>query len=76
MVRQRYPEMVRRYRVEYGLVEVHGSSADVQVFLIAQNGSVRSFLYSLTYEENAWKIDGVEELKTFHARDRLAGTHA
>jgi hypothetical protein len=76
MVRQEYPEMVRRYRVEFGLVQVQGPSAVVQVFFLAGDGSVRSFLYSLIHEEDAWRIAGVEELKGYRAADGLGGTHA
>ena len=76
MVRQRYPEMVRRHRVEFGVVEVQGASAVVQVFFVAADGSVRSFLYSLIHEDDAWKIGGVEELEGYRAGDRLGGSHA
>ncbi len=76
MVRQRYPEMVRGHRVEFGIVKAQGATALVQVFLLGVDGTVRSFLYSFIHEEKSWKIDGVEELRAFHAGDRLAGTHA
>ena len=75
MVRRDYPEMTRSQRVEFGLVRVQGGSAMVQVFLIRQDGAVRSFLYSLTNEEAVWKIDGVEELRSYR-RDQLAGSRA
>lgn len=74
-VRHDYPEMTRARRVEFGLVKVQGGSAVVQVFFFAENGSVRSFLYSLTNENNGWRIDGVEELKGYRPNDRLAGSH-
>lgn len=76
MVRERYPEMVRGYRVEYGVVKVQGSTAFVQVYLFASDDSVRSFLYSLTRETEGWKIDGVDELKGYREVSRLSGTHA
>ncbi len=76
MVRRTYPEMVRGCRVEFGVVKVQGANAVVQVFFLAADGTVRSFLYSLIHEEESWKIDGVEELKAFRAGDRLVGTHA
>ncbi len=76
MMRERYPEMVRRYRVEYGEVKVQGTSAVVQVYLLASDGSFRSFLYSLTNEEGDWKFDGVEELRSPRVLDRLAGARA
>lgn len=75
MVRQRYPEMVRQYRVEFGRVEVQGSNAVVQVFFLGDEGSVRSILYSVIYEGGAWRIDGVEQVKGISAQERLAGSH-
>jgi len=74
MVRHNYPEMTRSHRVEFGFVRVEGGSAVVQVYFFARNGSVRSFLYSLTNENNSWKIDGVKQLKGFRPADRLAGS--
>ncbi|MGI9086807.1 MAG: DUF4864 domain-containing protein [Chthoniobacterales bacterium] len=76
MVRQSYPEMTRAYRVEFGLVEVEGGSALVQVFFFAENGAVRSFMYSLIEEDDSWKINGVEELKNYRRNQSLAGSHA
>ncbi len=76
MMRQRYPEMARHYRVEYGEVKVHGTSAAVQVYLLAGDGSFRSFLYSLTHEEGRWKFDNVEEVRAPRVLDRLAGSRA
>ncbi len=76
MVRERYPEMVRRYKVEFGSVKVQGASAVVQVFFLAPDGSARSFLYSLTYEDDAWKIDGAEELQEARPAKYLGGTRA
>ncbi len=75
MVRRDYPEMTRAKRVEFGVVRVQGASAIVQVFFFAGNGTVRSFIYSLTNENNAWKIDGVKELKRLGPNERLAGSH-
>jgi len=75
MIRHNYPEMTRAHRVEFGLVKVQGGNAVVQVFFFAENGLVRSFLYSLTNENNGWKVDGVEEIKGYRPNDRLAGSH-
>lgn len=75
MVRQNYPEMTRAYRVEFGMARVQGASAVVQVFFLAANGSVRSFIYHLTSESNSWKIDRVQELKGYRPNERLAGSH-
>ncbi len=76
MVRQRYPDVVRGSRVEFGQVKVRGSNAIVQVFIVHANGATRSFLYSLTHEENAWRIDDVEELRRGWPGPELSGTHA
>ena len=76
MVRHNYPEMTRADRVEFGLVKMQGTSAVVQVFFFADDGAVRSFIYSLTNESNAWKIDGVQESKGYRTNDRLTGSHA
>lgn len=54
--------MTQAQRVEFGAVRVAGGSALVQVFLIARDGAVRGFLYSLTAEPDGWKIDGVRPL--------------
>jgi hypothetical protein len=76
MVRRNYPEMTRARRVEFGLVKVEDGSAFVQVFFFGENGAVRSFIYSLTNEGADWKIDGVEELKSYRRDQPLAGSHA
>lgn len=74
MVRQNYPEMTRASRVEFGLVKMSGESALVQVFFFGANGAVRSFFFSLINEDDAWKIDGVEELRSWHRAERLSGS--
>jgi hypothetical protein len=76
MVRRNYPEMTRARRVEFGLVKVEGGGALVHVFFIGQNGAVRAFIYSLTNEDAVWKIDGVEELKSYRRYQPLAGSQA
>jgi hypothetical protein len=76
MVRGSYGPMTqRRHRVEYGSVKVEGSSAFVQVFFIAQDGDVRSYLYSLISEDRSWKISGVQELSVYPMRKPLSGLH-
>lgn len=76
MIRRRYPEMLRGSRVEYGQVVIRGSSAAVQVFVLAVDGSLRSFIFSLTREEDSWKVDGLEESAGDRALDHFGGTHA
>lgn len=75
MVRHDYPQMTRARRVEFGLVQVQGASAVVQVFFLEADGRARCFLYSLIRESESWKIDGVEELKKYQPNDLLAGSH-
>lgn len=75
MVRRNYAEMTRDRRVEFGLVKVDGGSALVQVFFFANEGGVRSFMYSLIREDDSWKIEGVEELRSYRRGQSLAGTH-
>lgn len=75
MVRRNYAEMANARRVEFGSVKVEGSTALVQVFFFAGDGSVRVFLYSLISEERGWKIGGVEELNRNRPSQQIAGTH-
>jgi len=76
MVRHNYPEMTVTHRVEFGLVKVEDGSAVVQVFFLGTDGAMRSFIYSLTHEDAVWKIDGVEELKSYRRDQPLAGSQA
>ena len=76
MVRRHYGEMTHARRIEFGSARVRGSSAVVQVFFFDEHGAVRAFLFSLTSEENAWKIAGAEELRIYRSNRPLAGTHA
>jgi hypothetical protein len=75
MVRRDYATMLRAERVEFGVVKVDGGNAVVQVFFFGAGGSVRSFLYSLTAEGPAWKIEGVEEVRRDRRAVALAGSH-
>jgi hypothetical protein len=75
MARSEYDAVVRAQRVEFGGVKIRGSSAYVQVFFVAGNGSVRAFTYSLVREEQGWKISGVEELEHYQPNERLTGLH-
>lgn len=76
MVRRSYGHMAHAQRVEFGRVQVQGGSALVQVFFFARDGSVRTFVYSLTSEGSGWKIDGVDEVAPSPRRQPLAGSHA
>lgn len=62
MIEHDFTPMLQRQRVEFGQARVVGGSALVQVFLVAPDGAIRSFLYSFTRERGGWKIDGVEPL--------------
>lgn len=76
MVRRNYGAMTHANRVEFGSVKADGSSALVQVFFFSAGGGVRCFLYSLTAEGDAWKIEGVEEVGAYLSRVPLVGSHA
>ena len=64
MVRRNYAHMAEARRVEFGSVQVDRGTALVQVFFFTRHGSVRTFVYSLTAQGDAWKISGVEEVET------------
>ncbi|MGZ5025002.1 MAG: DUF4864 domain-containing protein [Chthoniobacterales bacterium] len=76
LVRQHYPEITRSCRVEFGAVRMRGENALVQVFFFDDDGSARSFLFSLVNEEDAWRIDDVEEMGEELLRCPFAGTQA
>jgi len=75
MVRRSYGGLAAAHRVEFGAVELEGSTAYLQVFFFAANGSVRSFVYSLIAEDDGWKIGGVEEWSRYRPYQRLSGTN-
>jgi len=74
MIRRDFSSMTEAHRVEFGTVQVAGSAALVQVFLITPNGAMRGFLYSFTAERDIWKIDGVQPLGPQPVR-HLRGLH-
>ncbi len=63
MIRRDYGDITEFPRIEFGFVKVDGSSALVQVFFRAGNGSERAFLYSLIAEGDFWKISGVQPMQ-------------
>ena len=75
LIRQDYPAMTHPDRVEFGVVRAEGSAALVQVFFISDDGTARSFLYSLVAEDRAWKIDGVEQQSIIPSGHHLPGLH-
>lgn len=76
MVRRNYAHMAEARRVEFGSVRQDGGTASVQVFFFAAGGDVRSFVYTLTIEDAAWKISGVEEVDTWRRSRVPAGSRA
>ena len=70
MIRRNYAEMTNLHRVEFGFVQVQGANALLQVFFFAEDGSVRPFLYNLVAEDHTWKIESVEPMRVFRARQR------
>jgi Domain of unknown function (DUF4864) len=75
MIRREYGDLSAAQRIEFGLVNVSGSGALVQVFLLGPNGSVRPFLYSLVAEGDSWKINGVQPMPSLPRWKRLSGLH-
>jgi len=66
---------IDRHRIEFGSAKVEGSTAVVHVFFVSPDGSIRSFVYSLTAENNLWKISGVHEMSGNPMRTPLGGLH-
>lgn len=75
MIRRDYGNLATASHIEFGSVNVKGPSGILQVFCHADDGAVRLFLYSLSAENGAWKIDGAEEVPVPHSGRRLAGVH-
>jgi|GEM_PF-447599 len=63
MIRRDYGDMASARQVEFGLVQVTGSAAVVQVFFRETNGTRRCFLYSLLVENGVWRINGVQAMR-------------
>ena len=76
MVRRNFAHIADARRVEFGSVRVDGSTATVQVFFFGHDGSVRTFIYSMTAEGDSWKIGGVEEIDTSRSSPVPAGSLA
>ena len=76
MVRRNYAHMASASRVEFGSVRVGRGTAVVQVFFFTRGGSVRTFVYSLTAEDDAWKISGVDEVEASPRSQLPAGSRA
>lgn len=75
LIRHDYAAMTRADRVEFGVVRVDGAAALVQVFFCSEDGTIRSFLYSLVAENHTWKIDGVEQQSIAPPGHHLPGLH-
>ncbi len=75
VIRRDFAEITHADRVEFGVVRVDGATALVQVFFYSEDGSIRSFLYSLVAEDHTWKIDGVEQQGVAPPGHHLSGLH-
>ena len=75
LIRHDYATMTHADRVEFGMVEVRGSTARVQVLFCSEDGTIRSFLYSLVAEDHTWKIDGVEPQSILPPGHHISGLH-
>lgn len=62
MIRHDFACMTENGQVEFGRAKVAGSSALMQVYLTAANGTRHAYLYSFTAEPKGWKINGVVPL--------------
>jgi len=59
MTRNDYSRVIKSGRVEFGAWQTQGRRAVVEVFFISRDGTVLPCLYTLVYEGEAWKIDGM-----------------
>jgi Domain of unknown function (DUF4864) len=75
MIRRDYGEVANAKRLEFGFVKVNGAAAMVHVFVIGENGSTRSFLYSLSAEAGKWKINGVQPMQSAAPGHHPTGLH-
>jgi hypothetical protein len=75
MIRRDYSEMTNAHRIEFGLVQVNGSAAVVQVFFASETGATHPFLYSLVAEGDSWKINGVRPMRNAPPARRSTGLH-
>jgi hypothetical protein len=73
MIRRDYSAITETHRVEFGFVQVQGSTALVPVFFFDKAGRAQSFIYSLMAEDGVWKIEGVEPVRVL--RPRQVGLH-
>lgn len=75
LIRHDYAAMTQADRVEFGMVQVDGATAVVQVFICSEDGTIRIFLYSLIAEDHTWKIEGVEQQGVAPPGHHLSGLH-
>jgi hypothetical protein len=68
--------LAQAVRVEFGPWQSRGHHAVVEVFFIGREGSVTPCLYSLIYEEEAWKIEGTRWLPPPRQTPRMAGVRS
>jgi len=73
MARNDYARVVKSGRVEFGAWQRQGRRAVVEVFYISRDGTVLPCLYTLVYEEEAWKIDGMRWVKAWQSAQPMRG---
>lgn len=76
MIREDYAGIVDAEHVEFGIVRCRDRHALIQVFFTDRDGTVLPCIYSLVYENEAWKIDGARMLPRWPAGSRLGGVRA
>lgn len=73
LARSDFPLLTRAERVEFGAVQWTGEGAVVPAYFFMPQGEVVPCLFSLIYEDKAWKIDQVRVQKRWPAGRRLGG---
>ena len=73
MLRNDYARVIRSGRVEFGAWQRRGRRAEVEVFFIARDGTVAPCLYSLLWEDDAWKIEATRWVASPKTGQRMRG---
>jgi hypothetical protein len=76
LIRRDYADIARADRIEFGDVKIRDNRALIQVFFFGRDGSVQPCIYNLIYEEQRWKINGVDMLPRWPAGSQFEGIRA
>jgi hypothetical protein len=72
-VRTERPEIVRTERVEFGPVQIEGTSAQVRAYFFLRHGGALAMQYHLIREEGRWKIHHSRMIRRWTSGQRLSG---